>query len=84
MGDGLKRARKPAHATHAPLITDESDYEVDGGRVLDEMSGVSRVDLVGEEIGGGCRRAVALSVTRSELRLYPIGAKVRVTVARVR
>ncbi len=84
MGDGLKRASKAARATRAQLITDVSDYEVDGGRVVDEMSGISRIDLGGEELGHGSRRAVSLFIPSEELALYPIGAKVRVTVARLK
>jgi hypothetical protein len=84
MGDGLKRASKAARVTRAPVSTDLFEYEVDGGRVLDEMSGVSRIDLVGEELGHGSRRAITLFIPRDELALYPIGAKVRVTVARVK
>lgn len=50
---------------------------------LDEMSGTSRIDLVGKSMGGGCHRGAHLFVGRGELCLYPIGVKVRVTVERV-
>lgn len=84
MGEGLKRARKAAKATREPLITHKCDYEIDGGRVLDTMSGTSRIDLVGEELGHGTRRAISLFVPEGELSFYPIGAKVRVIVQRLK
>jgi 5-keto 4-deoxyuronate isomerase len=55
---------------------DVLDCLVVGGAVVDGSTG--RVDL------GRKRRTVAsLFVPRSELGMYPIGAKVRVTVERV-
>jgi hypothetical protein len=69
--------------TRQPLVVERSEYTVDGGRVLDEMSGTSRIDLVGGPIAGGMQRGVHLFIPKSELGLYPIGAKVRVQVERL-
>lgn len=78
-GPNLRDAQKKVG-----IITDISDYEVDGARVLDEMSGISRIDLVGEELEHGVRRSASLAIPRTELVFYPIGSKVRITVTRLR
>ncbi len=78
-----KTKKKPAPETPF-VVTSLGVYEVEGGRVVDKESGTSRIDLAGETIGNGpTRRLVALYIPREELGFYPIGAKVRVKVARV-
>jgi len=62
---------------------DLSEYTVDGGCVVDDTSGTSRIDLVGELLDGGYHRVARLFIPKSELCLYPIGAKVRVQVQRI-
>jgi hypothetical protein len=60
------------------VVTDRREYHVDGGAVLDQASGASRVDLLDED-----KRGVSLFVPRTDLSFYPIGAKVRVTIERI-
>jgi hypothetical protein len=64
----------------AVVVVLRSEYTVDGGAVLEDD--VGRIDLDGKK-RGGVREAVSLFVSRDALGLYPIGAKVRVTVERL-
>lgn len=77
MGEGLKRARAAAKATRKSVVTSRGEYVVDGGEVVGEDR--VRIDLLlGEELGA------TFVVPRDEASFYPIGAKVRVTVERLK
>lgn len=54
------------------VMTSNETYTVDGGVVLDEMSGMSRVDLVGPKVRGKATRFAAhLFVTKGLCPMIP-------------
>lgn len=75
---GLKRARAAARATREPVVLHRAVYEVDGGAVQEGEK--VRIDLADSDGSAG----TSVVVPKGESRFYPIGAKVRVTVERLK
>jgi hypothetical protein len=83
MGKQAKKTKKKPAPETPFVVTSLGEYKVAGGVAFDEAArGTSRIDLVGEKLGGKMHRGVSLFIPRDELGFYPLGAKVRVKVER--
>jgi hypothetical protein len=63
-----------------PVVTSREDYVVDGGAIVRTDHG----DMVHVDFGADGERAASITVPRGEAEFYPIGARVRVTVERLK
>ncbi len=81
-----KPTKKPTKTTPPtpPLVLSREDYKVDGGALRPDDHDVGVIDMTSKKITSTWRRAVTLQMPRGELGFYPIGAKIRVTIERLK